>query len=280
MAAVSRTPAEAAKVKPNFLVIVADDLGYSDLGAFGGEIRTPNLDALARQGVRLTQFHSQSVCAPTRAELLTGTDTHIAGIGWMGGGPAETQGKPGYEDHLNQRVAALPELLQQAGYYTVMAGKWHLGATADLSPQTRGFDHSFGLLGGGQLHFKATTGVPSVPITKTAYAEDGKIVDLPDDFYSSNFYASQLVKYLELRQTNQDKRPFFAYLTFTAPHWPLQALPEDIDKYKGRYDAGPERLRQERLSSLCTSFRGDQHLVGSWFDGGGDAEDGLEGGVS
>ena len=241
------TPASAASARPNFLVIVADDLGYSDLGAFGGEIHTPNLDGLARQGLRFTQFHSQTVCAPTRAELLTGTDTHLAGIGWMGGGPAETQGKPGYEDYLNDRVAALPELLQAAGYYTLMAGKWHLGATLDRSPQARGFEHSFGLLGGGQLHFKRTAGVPNSPIVNIPYAEDGKLVDVPDDFYSSDYYATKLLEYLKLRQTNHDDRPFFAYLTFTAPHWPLQIPPEDKDKYRGRYDAGPAALRRDRL---------------------------------
>lgn len=239
--------ANAADDRPNFLVIVADDLGFSDLGAFGGEIHTPNLDGLARQGLRFTQFHSQSVCAPTRVELLTGTDTHIAGIGWMGGGPVETLGKPGYEGYLNDRVAALPELLQAAGYYTVMAGKWHLGATLDRSPKARGFEHSFGLLGGGQLHFKRTAGVPNIAIVNTPYAEDGQFVDVPDNFYSSDFYASKLIDYLKLQQTNKDKRPFFAYLTFTAPHWPLQIPAEDKDKYKGRYDAGPAALRFERL---------------------------------
>lgn len=240
-------PVNAATDRPNFLLIVADDLGFSDLGAFGGEIHTPNLDGLARQGLRFTQFHSQSVCAPTRVELLTGTDTHIAGIGWMGGGPAETQGQPGYEGYLNDRVAALPELLHAAGYYTVMAGKWHLGSTLDRAPHARGFEHSFGLLGGGQLHFKRTASVPDSSIVNTPYAEDGHLVDVPDDFYSSDFYAGKLIAYLKLRQTNQDDRPFFAYLPFTAPHWPLQVPAEDKDKYQGRYDAGPAALRRERL---------------------------------
>lgn len=233
-------PAHSAVDRPNILLIVADDLGFSDLGAFGGEIHTPNLDALATQGVRITQFHAQMVCAPTRAELLSGTDTHIAGVGWMGSGPPQTQGQPGYEGYLNFRVAAVSELLQQSGYYTVMAGKWHLGSTPELSPWGRGFEHSFALLGGAALHFAPTSG-PS------PYMEDGQSVQVPADFYSSNFYATKLLDYLKLRETNSDDRPFFAYLAFTAPHWPLQVPPEDKDTYAGRYDEGPRALRQDRL---------------------------------
>jgi arylsulfatase len=139
----------ARNKRPNFLVIVADDLGFSDIGAFGGEIATPNLDAPALAGLRLTNFHTAPTCSPTRSMLLTGTDHHIAGIGSMVEVlTPEMIGKPGYEGYLNDRVAALPELLREAGYQRLMAGKWHLGLTPELSPHARGFERSFALLPG------------------------------------------------------------------------------------------------------------------------------------
>jgi arylsulfatase A-like enzyme len=240
--------AAAPDRRPNFLVIVADDLGFSDLGAFGGEIRTPNLDELAHRGLRLTNFHATPLCAVTRSELLSGTDNHIAGEGWMGGGPPKTRGAPGYEDYLNNRVVAVSELLHDAGYYTLMAGKWHLGVPIELSPAGRGFDKSYALLGGAWLHFKPDARTPPIPlVTLTKFEENSSYTTVPDDFYSSNFYASKVIQYLEERKADEKRRPFFAYLTFTAPHWPLQALKEDQDKYKGVYDDGPEALRQRRL---------------------------------
>lgn len=140
--------------RPNFLVIVADDLGFSDIGAFGGEIATPNLDALAIAGLRLTDFHTASTCSPTRSMLLTGTDHHIAGIGTMAEAlTPELEGKPGYEGHLNERVVALPELLREAGYQTLMAGKWHLGLKPEQTPHARGFERSFSLLPGAANHY-------------------------------------------------------------------------------------------------------------------------------
>lgn len=140
--------------RPNFLVIVADDLGFSDIGAFGGEIATPNLDALAIAGLRLTDFHTASTCSPTRSMLLTGTDHHIAGIGTMAEAlTPELAGKPGYEGHLNERVVALPELLREAGYQTLMAGKWHLGLKPEQTPHARGFERSFSLLPGAANHY-------------------------------------------------------------------------------------------------------------------------------
>lgn len=140
--------------RPNFLVILADDLGFSDIGAFGGEIATPNLDALANNGLRLTDFHTAPTCSPTRSMLLTGTDHHIAGIGTMAEAlTPELIGKPGYEGHLNDRVVALPELLREAGYQTLMSGKWHLGLTAELAPHARGFERSFSLLPGAANHY-------------------------------------------------------------------------------------------------------------------------------
>ncbi|WP_043311169.1 arylsulfatase [Pseudomonas sp. ML96] len=245
----SRTPE-----RPNFLVIVADDLGFSDLGAFGGEIATPNLDALALNGLRLTDFHVAPTCSPTRSMLLTGTDHHIAGIGAMAEAIAPEQiGQPGYEGYLNERVVALPELLREAGYQTLMAGKWHLGLRPELAPHARGFERSFSLLPGAANHYgfeppydENTPGV--LKSTPALYIEDDQFVDqLPEGFYSSDAFGDKLIQYLKERDQS---RPFFAYLPFSAPHWPLQAPQEVVAKYQGRYDAGPEALRQERLQRL------------------------------
>ncbi|AOJ71482.1 MULTISPECIES: arylsulfatase [Burkholderia] len=245
-----RKPAD----RPNFLVIVADDLGFSDIGAFGGEISTPNLDALAYAGVRFTDFHTASACSPTRSMLLTGTDHHVAGIGTMAEAlTPELQGKPGYEGYLNERVVALPELLRDAGYFTAMAGKWHLGLTIERAPAARGFERSFALLPGAANHY----GFEPVPAdaeqprlmrsTRSLYVEDDRLVDaLPDDFYSSDTFADKLLQYLGERP--DDGRPFFAYLPFSAPHWPLQAPADIVAKYRGRYADGPAALRGARLA--------------------------------
>ncbi|MBD9481375.1 arylsulfatase [Pseudomonas sp. PDM14] len=240
--------------RPNFLLIVADDLGFSDLGAFGGEIATPHLDALATAGLRLTDFHTAPTCSPTRSMLLTGTDHHIAGIGSMAEAIAPEQiGKPGYEGYLNDRVVALPELLREAGYQTLMSGKWHLGLTAELAPHARGFERSFALLPGAANHygFEPPYDDSTPPVLKgtpALYIEDDQFIEqLPEDFYSSDAFGDKLLQYLKERDQS---RPFFAYLPFSAPHWPLQAPADVVAKYAGRYDAGPDVLRQERLAKL------------------------------
>jgi arylsulfatase A-like enzyme len=235
--------------RPNFLVIVADDLGFSDIGAFGSEIETPNLDRLAHAGIRLTDFHSAPACSPTRSMLLTGTDHHIAGIGTMLEVAPEFRGQPGYEGYLNDRVVALPELLRDAGYLTLMAGKWHLGNTIDRTPWARGFDRSFALLPGGASHYSNPPG-DFIPMM-SRYTEDDQFVTVGDDFYSSDYYADTLLRFFRERtDSDGEERPFFAYLPFQAPHWPLQAPAETIAKYRGRYDAGPDALREERLAAL------------------------------
>ena len=235
--------------RPNFLIIVADDLGFSDIGAFGGEIETPNLDRLAYAGIRLTDFHSAPACSPTRAMLLTGTDHHVAGIGTMLEVAAPGfRGAPGYEGYLNDRVVALPELLRDAGYLTLMSGKWHLGDTIDRSPWARGFERSFALLPAGASHYGVAAGGGFSPVP-TLYTEDDQFVTVGDDSYSSDFYTDKLLQYLDDRAPDDD-RPFFAYLPFQAPHWPLQAPDESIVKYRGRYDDGPDALREARLTAL------------------------------
>jgi arylsulfatase len=239
--------AQTAPKRPNFLVIVADDLGYSDIGAFGGEIDTPNLDAIATHGLRLTGFHTAPTCSPTRSMLLSGTDNHLAGLGTMAELIAPNQkGKPGHEGYLRSEVAALPELLSAGGYRTILSGKWHLGLEPAQDPHARGFQRSFALLQGGHNHFgEGGVGGPQ----SATYTEDGKVVkSLPKDFYSSDYFATRLIDFLREGEKGKAKdKPFFAYLAFTAPHWPLQAPKADIAKYKGRYDAGFDVLRAQRL---------------------------------
>ena len=236
-------PAQAKERRPNFLVIVADDLGYSDIGAFGGEIRTPNLDRLALDGIRLAGFHTAPTCSPTRSMLLSGTDNHLAGLGTMAELIRPNQkGKPGYEGYLRRDVATLAERLSDGGYRTLFSGKWHLGLTPEQDPHARGFQRSFALLQGGHNHFGTDVG------TTATYTEQGKaLTKLPSDFYSSDYFATRLVDFLGERPGKADQ-PFFAYLAFTAPHWPLQAHADDIARYKGRYDAGFAVLREQRLA--------------------------------
>ena len=203
--------------RPNILLIVADDLGFSDLGAFGSEIATPNLDALALQGLRLTDFHAASACSPTRAMLLTGTDHHLAGIGAMAEfSDATIRRHPGYEGHLNQRVVTIAELLRDAGYHTLISGKWHLGRSAETSAAARGFERSFILEGAAHNHFNWSPPVPPHKMPRLLHAVDGTyregrdaLSELPQDFYSSNSFTTRLLDYLQERPQDEPK-PFFA----------------------------------------------------------------------
>lgn len=244
-AEIPKAPYSSTQKRANILLIVADDLGYSDLGAFGGEIDTPNLDTLARNGVLLSNFHSTASCSPTRSMLLSGTDHHLAGLGNMLEHMAPNQsGNPGYEGYLNFRVATVAELLRDAGYDTYMTGKWHLGLSNDTSPKARGFEKSFAMLMGGGGHFDD---MPLVGPGKVRYQENGKDINLPLDFYSSQTYADKLIEYIGQRQHDN---PFFAYLAFSAPHWPLQAPAASISKYKGKYDEGYDVLSARRIQRM------------------------------
>ncbi|KAK4569867.1 hypothetical protein LTR86_002836 [Recurvomyces mirabilis] len=263
--------------RPNFLVIVADDLGFSDLSCFGGEIRTPHLDHLASNGLRFTDFHAAAACSPSRAMIMTGTDHHIAGLGnlieWTNrsdqNAPSEGEikhwstapqrGMPGYEGYLNEKVVTLPELLKHAGYLTMMAGKWHLGLTPERFPHKRGFEKSFAHLPACSNHYAyepQRQDGDQIPGFMTMshialHSEDGEYVkELPKPWYSSNGYGDKMLGYLKDRSDKKDKRPFFAYYPFTAPHWPLQAPDEYIAHYKGIYDDGPDVLREKRLKRM------------------------------
>jgi len=221
-------------------------MGYSDIGPFGGEIDTPNLDSLAKSGISFTDFHTSASCSPTRSMMLTGTDNHLAGLGSMGETMTPNQkGKPGYEGYLNDRVVSIPTLLSDSGYFTAMAGKWHLGEEVEQDPSQCGFQKSYTMLVGGTSHFDDEWMMYAnyTPI----YRENGARVHVPKGFYSSEFYTSKLIEYLE--ECPADK-PFFGYLAFTAPHDPLHAPDEWVDKYKGKYDAGYDALLQTRLKRL------------------------------
>ncbi|AUX44335.1 arylsulfatase [Sorangium cellulosum] len=232
---------------PNIVTIVADDLGFSDLGAFGGEISTPNLDTLAAEGRILTGHRSGSLCAPTRAMLVSGTDSHSVGLGRMGGGTGPQAGQPGYEGHLTDNALSVAELLKDAGYHTYIAGKWHLGDTEDRSPAARGFEKSYVLLGGVATFFNEYADPPATAQARL-YREDGVYTQPPRDFYATEFYTDKLIQYIESNRA--DGKPFFAFATYTTPHWPLQAPPEYIDRYRGRYDAGYDAIRERRLERL------------------------------
>ena len=235
--------------RPNFLLIVADDLGYSDLGSYGGEINTPVLDNLAKKGVRYTNFYVSPTCSVTRSMLLSGTDNHVAGLGNMGELLAPNQmGKPGYEGVLNKRVASVAELLRDNGYHTYMAGKWHLGLQPDEIPHARGFERDFSTLVGGGSHFDDQWNV-EWQIPKMPYTEDGRSVKkLPKGFYSTKHYTDKTIQFIE--EGRQDGKPFFAYMAFTAPHGPLH-LPDDwLRRYKNRYDEGWDGIRQQRLARM------------------------------
>ncbi|OJJ42558.1 hypothetical protein ASPZODRAFT_137186 [Penicilliopsis zonata CBS 506.65] len=251
--------------RPNFLVIVADDLGFSDCGCFGSEIQTPNIDALAAESgaVRFTAFHVAAACSPTRSMLMTGTDHHIAGLGELAEftrSSAAHQGQPGHEGYLNDRVVALPELLKDGGYHTMMAGKWHLGLRREHHPRARGFIRSFALLPGCANHYgyEPQYDDPATEpnkffetATRALHVEDTDFISqLPDNFYSSDAYGSKLIEYLSQRSAEEKEKPFFAYLPFSAPHWPLQAPKESADKYRGLYHEGPDALRRRRLERL------------------------------
>jgi arylsulfatase len=234
-----------ADMRPNFLLVVVDDMGYTDLSSFGGEIDTPNIDALADKGVRFTDFHVSVSCSPTRSMLMSGTDNHLAGLGTMGELILPwQQGKPGYEGHINDRVVTLPEVLHDGGYHTYMAGKWHLGHKKGDLPYDRGFEKSYSLMNGGASHFNDMN--PLFESDVIVYTKNGQQIDtLPGDFFSSRSYADFLMN--SIRENRGDGKPFLAYLSFAAPHDPMHVPEPWRTKYKGQYAEGYEALRNKRV---------------------------------
>jgi arylsulfatase A-like enzyme len=231
--------------RPNIIVILADDMGYSDLGCYGSEIRTPNLDRLANDGIRFTQFYCAARCCPSRATLLTGLYPHQAGVGKMVSQPGQNVQVGPYQGYLNDKCVTIAEVLKEAGYSTYMSGKWHVGEAPEHWPRKRGFDRYFGLISGassywelleqkGRKRFMALEGAPFTP--------EG------DDFYMTDAFTDFAVECLDGHGGSD--QPFFLYLPFTAPHWPLHAWPEDIAKYRGKYDLGWDKLRQQRYKRM------------------------------
>ncbi len=239
-------PVHAQQAKrPNIVMIVADDMGFADLGSYGSEIRTPNMDALAKAGVRFTNFYTHASSSPTRSMLLTGVDTHLNGLGNMDEWTAPNQwGLDGYEGVLNNRVATLPQLLKGAGYHTYMVGKWHLGKNPDQIPAARGFERDFTLLDGAASYWDMTNFTAAAP--KTVFTENGRyLTRLPEDYYATKTYTDKMIGFID--ESRADGKPFFAYVAHQAPHDPYH-LPKDWrNRHVGEYDKGWDAVRQERL---------------------------------
>lgn len=230
----------AATGKPNIIVMLADDMGFSDLGCYGSSIDTPHLDSLAANGLRFTDFHNTSRCCPTRASLLTGLYPHEAGVGHM----TKDEGKPGYRGRLNESCVTIAEALKPAGYTSLMTGKWHVGDNKGHHPLDRGFDRFWGSPGGGGFYFK-----DAMLDKKREIYHNAERIDPPDDMYVTDAFAGHAIEFIEEAVT-ETKKPFFLYLAHIAPHWPLQAKPEDIAKYKGRFDHGWDAERGRRMAKL------------------------------
>ncbi len=234
--------------RPNIVLIMADDMGYSDIGCYGSEINTPNLDRLAENGLRFTQFYNTARCCPTRAALLTGVYQHQAGIGLMTG----DQRLPGYRGELGRNVLSIAEALGLAGYRNYMSGKWHV--TRHTRPQgpkenwplQRGFEKFYGtIIGAGSFYDPATLCRDNTFVTPI---NDPKYQ--PETYYYTDAISDNAVTYLAAHASESPEKPFFLYVSYTAAHWPMHALPEDIRKYKGKYDSGYAAVRRQRFKQL------------------------------
>ncbi len=218
---------------PNIVIVMVDDMGFSDLGCYGSEIETPHLDRLAADGLRFTQFYNTGRCCPTCAALLTGLYQHQAGIGLM----TEGRGFPAYQGYLNDRCVTIAEVLQSAGYFTAISGKWHVGSQTDHWPRQRGFDRFYGIPQGGGHHYRMLPGRQLVL--------DDSVIEVPANWYSTTSFTDYALKFIE--EAHGVGRPLFLYLAYTAPHWPLQAPPKAMAKYLGRYTAGWQPHREARF---------------------------------
>lgn len=227
----------SAAHKPNIIVVLVDDMGWSDLGCYGGEIPTPNLDALANGGLRFTQFYNTGRCCPTRAALLTGLYPHQAGVGHM----TDDKGLPGYQGRLNDRCVTMAEVLCGAGYFTAMTGKWHVGQNFGVVPWERGFDRNLTSPGGG-FYFGTAKNARLFLNGKQIAGDDPR---LPKEWYSTDLWTEYGIKFIDEALT--EKKPFFLYLAHNAPHFPLQAPPEDIARFRnGIFTNGWDKLRAAR----------------------------------
>lgn len=240
---------EQPSEQPNILLIVADDLGFSDIGSFGGSINTPVIDKIAQEGHRFSNFYVQPTCSPTRSSLLTGCDNHFAGLGIMHemDYPALQALKlPEYAGSLKKDILTLPELLRENGYHTYMVGKWHLGEDEGQNPFDRGFEETFILGTGGGSQFNDQRSL--APPQSMTYTRNGVEVRLPEDFYSTKNYTDSIIKFID--RNKGDNKPFFAFQSYTAVHDPLQAPKAYIEKYKGKFDQGWDVMNEMRLTNL------------------------------
>lgn len=238
----------SARRRPNVVILLVDDMGWSDIGPFGAaEIRTPHLDELAARGTRLTNFHVSPYCAPTRSMLFTGQDSHEVGLGNMIElATPEQLGAPGYEGYLNDRAVTVARRLHDEGYRTFLSGKWHLGIEQSGAPTRWGFDRAFAMLRGEANQYQYQGPVPS-PDGPDLFTLDGEPFEVPSDFYTTTAFTDYFLSFLEETPREQ---PFFGALTFTAPHSPLQAPAEDIARYRGVFDGGPQALADARVESM------------------------------
>jgi arylsulfatase len=231
--------AQKADPRPNIVLVMADDLGFSDVGCYGSEILTPNLDEMAEEGLQFTQFYNTARCCPTRAALLTGLYPHQAGVGHM----MDDRGQPGYRGNLNRQSATIAEVLGAAGYQTYMSGKWHVTRYTDRGgpkhtwPLQRGFEHFYGTIHGGGSYFD--------PVTLTL---DNQFVGITEDYYYTEAISEQAAQYI--REASRSERPFFLYVAYTSPHWPLHARDGDIARYRDKYQMGWDELRRRRRERM------------------------------
>ena len=230
--------------RPNILLIVADDLGYADLGAYGSDIETPNIDALAAEGILFTQFHTAPLCEPTRAMLLSGNNNHVAGVASQSREGVAGVPLAGYENSLSERIIPFPRLLQDVGYDTYTVGKWHLGLELENSPHAAGFSRSFNLLQGAGTHFDDR----GFSDGGSLYRENEELVEYPVGRYSTEMYTDKLIEFI--KQDSNNGNPFFAFAAYTSPHWPMQVPDEYLDLYAGHYEEGYDALRMSRFDSL------------------------------
>jgi arylsulfatase/uncharacterized sulfatase len=235
---------DATPTPPNFVFILADDLGYTDIAPYGSEVKTPTLSTLVDQGLRFTNYHTAANCAPARAMLLTGVDNHLAGVPNIPEMlPPEQRVHAHYQGVLGDNVVTVATLLEGAGYHTYMAGKWHLGMAPDKRPSRRGFQRTVAMMDSGADHWEQR---PYLPLYEEAnWFADGERLTLPEEFYSSRFLVDRMIEFID--SNLQDGKPFFAYLPFMAVHIPVQAPQAYINHYMGVYDSGWDRLRQQRL---------------------------------
>lgn len=236
---------DSTNQRPNIVLILADDTALMDFGAYGGEASTPNIDRLAKRGMMFTNYHASPMCAPSRAMLITGSDSHLTGVPnlpiFL---PPEYISQSGYEGVLNNKVQTIATRLKNNGYRTYMTGKWHLGHTETTLPSKRGFDRTFILDASGADNWEHKPYLATQD-AKPPWFQDGELVDLPDDFYSSKTYVDKMISFMKEEEERED--PFFAFIAFQAIHIPVQAPKEFVEKYQGVYDEGWEKMKQRRF---------------------------------